>query len=30
MPAHFRLILPPNPGTLKTDNPGATGVVTLV
>jgi hypothetical protein len=26
MSAYFRLVLPPNPGTLKTDNPGATGI----
>jgi len=26
MPAYFRLVLHPNPGTLKTDSPGATGI----
>jgi hypothetical protein len=26
MPACFRLVLHPNPGTLKTDKPGATGI----
>jgi hypothetical protein len=29
MPAYFRLVLHPSPRTLKTDNPGATGIFAL-